>query len=111
MNKHFELVDWVTAEKFCELTGEQISNLKNLRPQWDEGKVWVKVSDRKILYSLKGYNAWVEQAAQVYQKAQEQEAARYRLILNGTVNASGSPSTSPTHQPTSVRRLRLEKIL
>ncbi|WP_228136293.1 hypothetical protein [Acinetobacter nosocomialis] len=111
MNKHFELVDWVTAEKFCELTGEQISNLKNLRPQWDEGKVWVKVSDRKILYSLKGYNAWVEQAALVYQKAQEQEAARYRLILNGTVNVSGSPSTSQIHQPTSVRRLKLEKIL
>ncbi|WP_228198613.1 hypothetical protein [Acinetobacter baylyi] len=111
MSKHFELVDWVTAEKFCELTGEQTSNLKNLRPHWDEGKVWVKVSDRKILYSLKGYNAWVEQAAQVYQKAQEQDREKYRLILNGTVSASGSPSTSPTHLPTSVRRLRLEKIL
>ncbi|SDC23217.1 hypothetical protein SAMN05421749_103483 [Acinetobacter marinus] len=111
MSKHFELVDWVTAEKFCELTGEQITNLKNLRPHWEEGKVWVKVSDRKILYSLKGYNAWVEQAAQVYQKAQEQDREKYRLILNGTVNASGSPSTSQTHHPTSVRRLRLEKIL
>ena len=63
MSKYFELLDWVTAEKFCELTGEQITNLKNLRPHWEEGKVWVKVSDRKILYSLKGYNAWVEQAA------------------------------------------------
>lgn len=54
MSKYFELLDWVTAEKFCELTGEQITNLKNLRPHWEEGKVWVKVSDRKILYSLKG---------------------------------------------------------
>ena len=111
MSKYFELLDWVTAEKFCELTGEQISNLKNLRPNWEEGKVWVRVSDRKILYSLKGYNRWVEQAAVVYQKAHEQDREKYRLILNGTVNASGSPSTSPTHQPTSVRRLRLEKIL
>ncbi|BCX73125.1 hypothetical protein TOL5_13250 [Acinetobacter sp. Tol 5] len=111
MNKHFELVDWVTAEKFCELTGEQISNLKNLRPHWEEGKVWVKVSDRKILYSLKGYNRWVEQAALVYQQAHELDREKYRLTLNGTTSASGSLSTSPTHQLTSVRRLRLEKIL
>ena len=39
MSKYFELLDWVTAEKFCELTGEQITNLKNLRPHWEEGKV------------------------------------------------------------------------
>ncbi|ENV67823.1 Uncharacterised protein [Acinetobacter junii] len=111
MSKYFELLDWVTAEKFCELTGEQITNLKNLRPHWEEGKVWMKVSDRKILYSLKGYNAWVEQAAQVYQKAQEQDREKYRLTLNGTTSASGSPSTSSIPQPTSLRRLRLEKIL
>jgi hypothetical protein len=48
MSKYFELLDWVTAEKFCELTGEQITNLKNLRPHWEEGKVWVKVSDRQF---------------------------------------------------------------
>lgn len=58
-----DAVDWVTADRFCELTGEQVTNLKNLRPQWDEGLVWVKVSDRRIMYSIKGYNAWVEQAA------------------------------------------------
>jgi hypothetical protein len=56
---YFELLDL----NISELTCEQITNLKNLRPHWEEGKVWVKVSDRKILYSLKGYNAWVEQAA------------------------------------------------
>lgn len=106
-----DAVDWVTADRFCELTGEQVTNLKNLRPQWDEGLVWVKVSDRRIMYSIKGYNAWVEQAALAFQKAQEHEVEKSRLTLNGTAKEHGLRSTLLTPRPTSARRLRLEKTL
>lgn len=52
-----------------------------------------------------------EQILEVAKLAQEQDREKYRLTLNGTTSASGSPSTSSIPQPTSLRRLRLEKIL
>lgn len=104
-----DAVDWVTAERFCELTGELPTNLKNLRPLWDEGLVWVQLSERKFSYSIKGYNKWVMQKAQSYRAAQEQKMEKSRLTLHGTANGSGSSFHSRTPILTSPRQLRLDK--
>ena len=102
-------LDWITAEKFCELIGESITNLANLRAEWDQGLVWVKVSERKIMYSIRGYNTWVEKKAQAYQKASGLKLEKYKSISHGKGVDDGSRSHLKTLNRTSVKQLRLEK--
>jgi hypothetical protein len=54
------MIDLITIPRFCALTGytDDAVRSKMAAGLWQEGIVWIKAPDNRILISIKGYEAW-----------------------------------------------------
>lgn len=55
--------DWVQGWLFEAMTGYTLDaqDSKRKRGIWEEGVIWKKAPDGRILYNWRAYTAWVEQ--------------------------------------------------
>ena len=62
-------LDWVDAKQFAALTGIDEQKLTHRKREWPENVVWTRESNN-IYYSIRGYNKWMTQQADIrYRKA------------------------------------------
>jgi hypothetical protein len=75
------VVNYVTIRKASELTGytENAIRSKVADGTWLEGVVWRRAPDNRILISLAGYEAWVEDRVSA-----PQTSRRHRALGNGS---------------------------
>ena len=63
----FRPINWVTIQKFCDLSGYTVDAVQSKikRGDWLEGVNWRKGPDGRRLISLEAYDKWAEQKLQV----------------------------------------------
>jgi hypothetical protein len=86
-------INWVTVNRFCDLSGYTIDAVhsKIKRGDWLEGVIWRKGPDGRRLISLENYDKWAEGRPLEFQSRRGRRAA---LKSTSTTEASAAESAS-----------------
>lgn len=93
-----EVVDWIKPDLMAELIGTTVKamNRKRQRGTWPAGLVWDKIQG-EIVYSITGYNAWINQN-RAFRQAFELVEIPLKSTSCGAANDSTSPGRSRRHR-------------
>jgi len=55
-------IDSLRIKKFCDLTGWTEAAIRHMINDgvWMDGKEYFKITERRIVISIKGYEAWIQ---------------------------------------------------
>lgn len=84
--------DWVTLDKFEEMTGVNREFVrKSCRDgDWPEAEAWDKLSERVYLINLVWWNKWRETEAESKRRRLQQSKSSLCITAKSAVNASSS---------------------
>lgn len=82
------MIRYITIAKFAAETGysEKAIRAKLYDGTWDEGKVWTKAADGRILIDVKGYEEWVETEAVLGKPQKAASKSRSPTVAWNAVN-------------------------
>lgn len=102
------VADWVKPEAMALITGnsKKAMDAKRQNGKWPQGVVWDKV-DGEVVYSIQGYNTWVNQhraCPQVFVR----EETPLKLVSGGKESDTTSHGQSRRRRRTSMQPLKFE---